>query len=741
MSLRTNNENNLFYDLRIADVLCDVSGIAQADPEVTFELFDRNDRLLASQKAVVSAGKGAASRSAPRRSGSTKDPEPFAGRASWQPPLPDYGFYRVRVTLPTSKGAVLERNVTLAALRTLPTPATGEFGWSLPHGEQPLPLEKLGMLLGNVGISWAKFPVWPRENDPAWPDRIAWFAERLSLQSIEMVGLLERPPVPTSGLVDREQSAVASVFMEPGVWQPLIDPFMTRLSLKVRWWQLGSDQDMSFVGLPEAADRVLEIKRRIEHHGQEIRLGIVWNWMHQPPTGNHVPWDFLSLACDPSLTAEELAVYLQGMTAPREKPSPAPLTHGDMFTALEPAPPAALPLTVEQGGDLADQLNDDIGFHRPKPSDQERPAKIPYCDRQWVTLEPLPRGEYRQEARVRDLVMRMLSAKINGAGAVFVPNPFDSRCGLLNADGSPGELLLPWRTTSLLISGSEYLGSIELPGGSKNHVFGRQGQAVMVVWNDRPTRERITLGEELRQIDLWGHETITDSRDENGHIQHEIDVGPMPTIITGLHEAVARWQINLAFDTDRLSSIFGRPQPLVFRVPNHFGQAVGGEIVVRAPKSWDMDPRPVRFRLADGDELKHTYPVNLLTDANSGPQPLQLDFEISADRTYRFRVYRTLQLGLDGVSIEMTTRLTPDGTLIVEQHLTNSTDHPISFQCTLFPPGRRRETKQVIQQGRGRSTNVFNLPNGKELLGQKLKLRAEEIGGARVLNHTITVER
>jgi hypothetical protein len=59
----------------------------------------------------------------------------------------------------------------------------------------------------------------------------------------------------------------------------------------------------------------------------------------------------------------------------------------------------------------------------------------------------------------------------------------------------------------------------------------------------------------------------------------------------------------------------------------------------------------------------------------------------------------------------------------------------------LFAPGRRRETRQVIHLGRERTTVAFVLPRGEELIGQKLWLQVEEIGGSRVLNYSPTAER
>ena len=130
-------------------------------------------------------------------------------------------------------------------------------------------------------------------------------------------------------------------------------------------------------------------------------------------------------------------------------------------------------------------------------------------------------------------------------------------------------------------------------------------------------------------------------------------------------------------------------------------------------------------------------PVTLMADANSGPQPVRLDFDVGG---YHFSVHRTLQLGLDDVQVEVTSQL-KNGSLIVEQHLTNLSDRPLSFQCVLFAPERRRETRQIIGLSRERTTLKFVLPEGEQLIGKKLWLRAEEIGGSRVLNYTLQAER
>ena len=93
------------------------------------------------------------------------------------------------------------------------------------------------------------------------------------------------------------------------------------------------------------------------------------------------------------------------------------------------------------------------------------------------------------------------------------------------------------------------------------------------------------------------------------------------------------------------------------------------------------------------------------------------------------------------VTIEMTSRLREDGLLEVTQQLTNLTGKPLSFQCVLFLPGRRRESRQFLAPASGQSPLLFLLEDGESLVGQKLTLRAEELGGGRVLNYSLTAER
>lgn len=715
MQLSSSSPTGLFTRRDAGGLTCSVSGIRVTKPSVRFELFDDGGQLLA-ESITPLAPAGEATRLSARQ----LPAEGYAGQATWTPPIPDYGFYRVKASLLAegSTEALLDRSQTLAVLRPLTSHRGNEFGWSLDEGERPLAYGHLASLLAQAGLGWAKMPVWYdlKETDKA--DRIAWFAEQLSIDGIELVGVLDQPPAELRA-VFREQGRLpaASVFAEPELWQPAVGPVLTRLSLKVRWWQLGADSDASFVGYPQLEAKLTEIKRSLEQYGQQVHLGINWRWIYDLPRASSqrpAPWTFLCQTSEPPLTADEMLTYL------------APLRAGDAAT--------------QERGDALPKTASTSTTPRTNTASAVRPRltnRRPQSTRQWTLIEPLRSSEYSRDVRIRDLVACLLSSKMSGAHAIFLTSPFNPEQGVMNADGSPGELFIPWRTTAMLIGGTDYLGPLSLPSGGVAQVFAREGQAVMAVWSEKPVTELVSLGADIELVDVWGRSTKPPAKEVEGRWLHELSIGPTPTFITGVSEAAARWQSAARFENSHITSVAGREQQLMLHLKNTFPQAVSGELTLQAPRNWGFDTRPMRFKIAEGDDLHLAIPVSLMPDASSGSQPVRLDFDVAG---LRFSVHRTLHLGLDDVQVEITSRM-KNGALLVEQHLTNLSNQPLSFQCVLFPPGRRRETRQVTNLGRERATLVFVLPRGEELVGQKMWLRAEEIGGARVLNIPVLAER
>ena len=686
MTIETNSKHNIFSlmdDGRSDEVIiaCKVSGILESNPEITFELVDIShigvSGFSGQLKGKLVQRKSSNISNLP---GLRRNPvSGFAGETKWSPTTVSPGFYRVRVTMMGSKtgegkrGLMQQREVTFAVVRPEKSKPGGEFGWSLPEGDSKVSLDTLSELLSRSAVNWVKFPVWYGKNETDRANKLVVFAEQLSEQGIRMIGLLDKPPDDVRDLFGGAgKMYAADVFTtDPEMWDQSLEPVMTRLSSKISSWQLGLDQDTSFVGYPNVVNQIREVKRHLEKFGQRAHLGIGWRWMSEIPSGNNLAWDALALSADPPLTEAELDAYMKA--------------------------------------------SKNVNFKR------------------WITLEPLPHGRYTMEARAVDLVQRMMTAKMQGADGVFVPNPFSTTRGLMNDDGTPGELFLTWRTTALSLSGATYLGSIRLPSGSHNRIFSRGDDAVMVVWNEKPVKEVIYLGNRVRHIDIWGRHLDV----KNEKHRQIIEVGPLPTFVMGVNEPIARMRKSFEFEVSQLPSIVGKEHPNLFRMKNSFPQGAGGTIYLNAPKSWKINPPKTIFKLATKEQLSEPFNIRLPEDANSGRQEVRIDFDITVDEPYQFSVYRHIDIGLGDVVITATTRLTEKGVLVVEQIMTNNTDRLVDFKCYLMAPGERRQRNTVFRLGRGKNVQRYRYPHGKELIGKSLWLKAEEVDGERVLNLSI----
>jgi hypothetical protein len=76
------------------------------------------------------------------------------------------------------------------------------------------------------------------------------------------------------------------------------------------------------------------------------------------------------------------------------------------------------------------------------------------------------------------------------------------------------------------------------------------------------------------------------------------------------------------------------------------------------------------------------------------------------------------------------------GDLQVRQFIDNHTkpEEKLNFECNLYVPMRKRMQRVVTKLTNGRDTQTYGIPGAESLRGQELQLRAEQIGGQRVLN-------
>jgi hypothetical protein len=597
--------------------------------------------------------------------------------ATWSLQIAEPGFYRVAVDLGRSAHRTQTREITLAIAEPETLGTGGPFGWSLPDFSAAFQPEDVPGLVEAGGVGFIKVPVWFDGADTPTATRLAWLLERLDHRQILCIGRLEQAP--GRGPATAPPPA-ATVFANPEIWEPQLEPVLTRMSLKLVWFQLGRDDDLSFIGNSRLIPLLTDIRNRMQSYSQELQLALAWDWQDALPDQKQLPWRASQMSAQPPLTAGELHSHLQ------------------------------------------------------QAHQQGQPV--------WVTLNPLPASAYSLLDRCRDLTERMLVVKQTGAAAAFVTTPLDSDTGLFTPEGAAGEMLLPWRILNRHLAQADYLGSVQLPGGSVNHVLARGADGTMIVWNDRPVVEQLYLGDDVKIIDLWGREAAaTELRSAPGRVEQKVTVGPWPLIITGVNVPVAKWRMGLKLAMPQIGwQTLSRPEAQL-QLRNPFPQTVQGVIHIDAPTLLRSEQKPVRFQAGTGDNPRLLVPLALRSDASAGKHPIRFDFNVTAEKDMVFSAYDSLTLGIEEVEITWDAVLDTAGNLSLHMTMLNKSENSVSFDCKLFPPNQPYRRFQIASAPPGHSVREMNFPFGAQAEGATLWIRCEEKSTGQQLNYSVPIRR
>lgn len=611
------------------------------------------------------------------------------GVAIYHVPVLRPGYYVVESVLGGAGGQSLSSETSLAILGALPTStANNPYGWTLPPSvHTALDPKRIPDWLHRLGVGVVKLPCWFAPEEKSELDDAAWLVGRLQETEIRTVGLLDHPPRSVLTKIDeseRREPAAANYFRDSKVWAPLLEPIMTRLSLKVRTWQLGADNDYSFLGRSQLKKAIKDIGRNLQGFGQPIGVAFSWPWLEPLPPPTEQSWAALNLATSTPLAYNELDAYLQSLES------------------------------NQSGGR-------DTSEH-------------------WVALDPLDSKTYDLQTRVTDLVLRMTTVRGYRVPATFISSPLDPRQGLLREDWRPNELLLPFRTTSLLLGDLTRTGTLPMRGGSSTVVLANATQTTVVIWNPVPTKEVVYLGDKIRQVDVWGNTIVPKQiKVDGGRPSHEVQVGPMPTFLIDVDPVLVAFRMTTQLVNTNLDSLLGRRQSVSLQFVNPTPELLSGEVRIRPLNDWSVDSRPQAFDVSPGRTAVHEFEVSLRNSAKIGPSQVEFDFLLRTVPPRRFTVTRTVNVGPDGLDLEVTTRLS-GGELLVLLSMTNRTTEPMQYDCMMFPPGGRQYQRRQIVIPPGESVKrLFPWEDGASLVGQTMLLRAIEQNGSRVLNQVVEI--
>jgi hypothetical protein len=605
------------------------------------------------------------------------------GFHAWQLTTPGPGYYRIRASLRRAGEPLLMRDTALVIVDETPRNRSGEFGWSLPQGGKSLRPEVVAALARESGIHQLKLPLWTaaRVESAGSTGPTSQLVSLLEADQIRVIGLLNDPPQSLAAKFAGKMPAAGKVFSLPRtIWAPELEPLVARYAFRVKHWQLGDDFDYSLEGLSNLPQVMDLVRDEFNRIGRDSLVAIPWS------------------SKEPDLREpSDTLIFSRPWTTDTV---PETVVHPAFATAASPL--------------------------RHESSD-------------WLMLKGDPHASAPPDRRAAVLAFRMLSAKLTKPKGILFHQPLDDDGGLFRGDGAPLDLFPVWRQLALLLGNASYLGQITLPNRSRNLLFQRDDEVFLVLWNDTPVEEALSFGYDARVVDLWGRPTPGHRNAHSGELLVRAQASPV--IVRNCSPGIARWYLALRFEKGRLASEYGQHEEAVLGV-NSFPQGVSGVATLKMPRQWVLEPGQWTFQAGVNEPFRLPTLLTFPSDAALGTFPTQIDFEISADRPYRFTVHLPYRLGLEDLDVLVSSRLLPDGRLEVEQRIINSTQpvEVFNFNCQLFIPGRVRQKQFVTRLGQGEDKRSYYLEDGASLIGQELWLRCEQVDGLRVLNHRLTVK-
>ena len=576
---------------------------------------------------------------------------------------------------------------TSAQLDSLP------FGWTLPasmvadYQNGQLSDKAIAGWLRDSGVGYVRIPAWLSPNDTEAADAIGNLAFRLKDFQIEPVGLLDEPRESDREhyrLRERGESGVAAYLHEPAVWRSQLDTIMNRMTFRIKKWQLGRDDDFSFQSRRQLTSKVNEIASGLQGFGQPLEVIIPWPWMDVPPKASGESWKGLCRHTDQALTADELDAMLDQESVSNEQ----------------------MRLSASST---------------------------------WMTIDPLPRDRYPRDARIADMILRMATVRGHDVDVAFVADPLAPESALVAEDGHPGELMLPWRTASLLLGRTRNIGTLRLRNESMNVVFRGAQSSVLMIWANTPRTERLFLGDGVYQVDVWGRRSEVPTETVDGRPAHRVEVGPLPTFLVKIDPALAQFRMSVAVDQKRIDALLGKEQRVSVRYTNPVGQLLSGTVSLRTPSQWNVVPAEQTMDINPNETAVTDFAVVLGNNATIGHFELPIDFEFATSPPTFIRVYRELDVGPEGFDLLVTTRLIGDS-LRVKIEMTNHTSRRANFDCLLFAGSERQYERRILALNPGQTVyRNIDWTDGRNLVGTRMLLRAIEEDGDRVINHSFEV--
>ncbi len=507
--------------------------------------------------------------------------------------------------------------------------------------------------------------------------------DALGRQGVECIGVLGKPPDILAAETAALRPGIMDLFGQPkSTYESALGFTVSRYCGPVHRWQIGEVDDSSVLRLHQDSQLPAAALAQMDRLTAAQAVSLAWPALYSLPSRLPERLDAVSLRIDQSIGPAELVHYLPERAA---------------------------------GGKQG-------GGHVP-PAVQ-------------LTFAAADAGQHDADGRLIDFVHRVLAAKVAGVDEIFFEHLVDSKTGLMQSARKPDELLLVVRTLSDMLGSARYIGPMQLESGGHALVFERaDGSEVLVLWHDDPrgtVTQPLYLGRELYATDIWGRRSRIPTVDRLATVA----MGRLPVFVTGIDARLSRTRRSFTLRGGVIEASYQR-HTVQLQFENGFSMPLVGQIRLRAPDGWKLDPQFVSFHLAAGERA--TVPVTVVVpyDETTGMKEIIGDFHVPGDAPLRFRA-------LAPVHLEMKSARTAalgyvrDGRLIIEQEITNRSDAPITLRAYVQVPGRPMVSHMITDlKPLATVTRTYELPFETSLTGKQALVGIREEGISRGFSNVL----
>ncbi len=204
------------------------------------------------------------------------------------------------------------------------------------------------------------------------------------------------------------------------------------------------------------------------------------------------------------------------------------------------------------------------------------------------------------------------------------------------------------------------------------------------------------------------------------------------------------WRMGVHFEKGRIASSSAEHEDNIV-IKNSFPWSVRGKVQVHPAEGWEIQPHEFPISAEQNEELSLPLSIKLPTQTGIGEQLLSIEFDLGgAGINFPFRVYRNYLVGLGDVHMAVQLTKLENGTLMVEQIITNKTNPPesLDLRCHLLIRGRRQQTKNKDGILSGQTAkNIYLIQNFDQLKEKDIWLKAVQKNGQRSLNEILNEEQ